>query len=180
MKTISLLLIFLVTTINAQIDTSHNFNLSESLNVNYQQIFKAQNITAEAFKSEIIKQTNIKNVEINDNTITGQIVDLKVNKTEDGPATPIFLREDFNADFTIEFKDNKYRVTITNIVFIDRQSLLAYNSDNAEVLKTNIEDLVVKKKKQKFKTSKTIDAALNYTNLHLTKLFTYKQTKDDW
>jgi hypothetical protein len=180
MKNISFLILFIATSINAQIDTAHNFNLSENLTVNYQQIFSAENITANDLKAQLSKQSGLKNIEIKDNQITGQIVDLKITYSKEGPAAPLFLRDHFNADFTIDIKQNKYRLTLTNIVFIDRQSALAYDTDNSEVLKTKIEDLVIKRKKQIFKTSKTIDAALNYTNIYLTKYFSYNAANNDW
>lgn len=185
MKTTLNILTLLITvfSINAQIKTLHNFNLTEDLTVNYQHIFNIKDVTAEDFKIFLSKKNNLKNITTSNNTITGQITDLKINHKKyqaDGPAAAIFLRDHLSANFIIEIKDNKYRITLTNIVFTDRESLNAYNTDNVEATKANIEDLVVKKKKESFKSSKSIVAALSYSNQFFMDFFKYRAQKSDW
>ena len=159
------------------------FLQAEQVTVNYQHIFNIKDVTAEDFKIFLSKKNNLKNISLSNNTITGQIIDLKINHKKyqaDGPAAAIFLRDHLSANFIIEIKDNKYRITLTNIVFTDRDSLNSHITDNIEATKSSIEDLVVKKKKETFKSSKSIIAALSYTNQFFIDFFKYRAQKSDW
>jgi hypothetical protein len=95
--------------------------------------------------------------------------------------THIILNHDLQADFIIDLKENRYRLTIKNMVFIDRSSLFANNAGNAEVNRMKLDDYMVKKRRQTFRTGKTINTGLGYANSHFKDFFKYEiAEKSDW
>lgn len=177
--------ISLFSTAHSQTDSLSNFILTEDLTVKYQYIFTQKDtITIKDLKKFIANKSNITNVEVEGNTITGNITNMRVNYEKYGGSymsTLIILNHDLNANFSIELKGNRYRLTIKDMIFTDKESLMAYDTANPDVNQTKLEDMVVKKRKQTFRTGGTITKGLNYTNQHFIDTFTYTTPKkDDW
>lgn len=177
--------ISLFSTANSQTDSLSNFILSQDLTVKYQYIFTQRDtLDIKDLNKFIASKSNINNVATEGNTITGNITNMRVNYEKYGGkymSTLIILNHDLNANFIIELKGNRYRLTIKDMVFTDKESLMAYDTANSDVNQTKLEDMVVKKRKQTFKTSGTITKGLSYTNQHFKDTFTYiTPKKEDW
>lgn len=185
MKQLTLiLLLFSSITINAQLDSLHNFILNNDLTVTYQQIFTSDSLTINDLKKFIASKSNINNVVIQENTITGKIENMRINYEKYGGkymSTLIILNHNLDANFIVEIKENRYRITIKDFVFTDTESLLAHNTNNTDVNKTKLNDYVVKTRKQTFKTGNTYTKGLEYCHQHFTELFSFsKPEKEDW
>lgn len=114
--------------------------------------------------SEFIKQTDI---------ISAKIKDALVDYKKYGGKwsnTAAFLNHPFFGDVSIVWKENTYRITISNMYF---------NTAGFGIMKCS--DLFTKKKGTEFDTSKNAVKAGVYIEKYLTDLFQLNQmNKEDW
>ena len=147
------------------LEQTENFFINGS-EVYWQKIFESKKDFNEI--KEIIKEkNNVKITEVTENKINGELNNFTMNYKKAGysyMSTPIILNESnkYSANFTIEFKDNKYRVTVRNVSSkgIDMYSFSGGLGISSNV-STTLEELALKKgqfKNQFIKTtSKIID-----------------------
>lgn len=93
---------------------AHNFK-TENGAIIWQKVYDTtDSVTMKSFGSAIAEATH------NVNTITGKIINSKVNYSISGVKRmqiPLYMNEPFGADVLIEYKSGKYRVTVFNISF---------------------------------------------------------------
>jgi dephospho-CoA kinase len=88
---------------------------------------------------------------------------------------------DSNGKLIVQTKDNKYRVLIKDIYFIDDVSLLSLNSKKEMDNRSDFSDFITKNSRSEFRTSNTIIKGIGYMNSYFSELFTYsKTTKENW
>lgn len=182
----SLILSILLTCnfINQTPEIKHNFSLTNTSTLSYNYIFiNKTDVNIEVITKHLKTLSNITKVELINNTITGNITNMRVNYENYGGKymnTLILLNQNLNANFTIEVKENRYKLTITNILFTDNESLFAHQSTNTSVNQSKLEDYTINRRKNKFKTNKTVDKGLDYCNQYFIDFFRYSPKKSDW
>jgi hypothetical protein len=164
---------------NGQLDTLHQFNISENFTVKYQAIFSTKDsLDIKSLYKYIKSKSNLSKINIQENTISGKITDMRINYEKYGGkymTTLIILNHDLNADFTLELKANRYRLTIKNMVFTDKSSAFAYNTTNSEVNNYKLDEYVVNQRKGKFKKGNTRTTGLKYCKMYFTDFFKYQK-----
>ena len=116
------------------INSVENFVI-ENNGVVYKKIFDLPNQSETELKKNILsfisKVPNVSNVRVIGDEIFGDISNLKVNYKKYGGSymsTLILLNHSMFGKLIVQTKDNKYRVLIKDIYFIDDVSLLSLNS----------------------------------------------------
>lgn len=112
------------------------------------------------------------------NLNNGKATNCKISKCN---GCSFFMGEEFNFDYTIDTKDNRYRIIAYNFRF---KNSLQYNIHGiiTDVKSNSLESFMIKKKNGNFRENNI--AFANFTNLddYLTSLFTPNLSKiqDDW
>ena len=178
MRKIILITLIVLTSINAEAqDEYDNFKI-ENRDVIWQKVFETK-LSKEEVITYLKENGNISYLEISDNKLTGQLTKVEADykgfgKTEMG--TTIYIaRSFFNAFTIIDFKDNRYRVTLKNIRLIQKYS----DALSEEGQKTSLKTYAVKNRKPLLRNSfkGSPSGILNYT---FTKIFTATKGSDDW
>ena len=118
-----------------------------------------------------------------ENEIIGQLKDLRINFKKYGKGGfPSFLRNSLSSDVTIQFKDNRYRLILKNIGFLDDYSygytistLTVIDSDNFTLLSE-----YYVKKDGTLKDGKMVERTLDVMDKHFSDLFSVRKIKEDW
>lgn len=151
--------------------------------VYWQKTFNKENTSKESlftiFEQYIIKNIKHDNLRTSENTLTFVVKEVKLNPKDFGykaMTTPIFVQSFQEYLCVVDFKDNKYRITIKNISFTNNQLGLGYFNDK-------LEELVIDKKKNNFKIHKNTDISFDilekfYTNTYNPDKITL--TSNDW
>jgi hypothetical protein len=113
--------------------------------------------------------------------IIGEIKDLRINFKKYGNSSgyPIFLRFSLSSDVLIQFKDNRYRVILKNIGFLDDVSLYSSKTFKESDNFTYLSEFYIKNDGT-MRTNTMVDKTLDVMNKHFTDLFTYKVVENDW
>ena len=176
MRKITIILFLFTSFLNSQ---NSNFIVESDGNIVLKKVFEANN-NINGLVKYLKTLSNIKLLE-SKNEITGQIENLRINYKKYGEkgSYPTFIRNSFSSDFRIQIRENRYRLIISNIGFLDDVSLyssITYKeSDNF----TYLTEYYVKNDGS-IRDSKMAIRTLDAINNHLTKLFTIKQIDDDW
>ncbi len=171
MKKITLIAVFLTGMLmTAQEKPYDNFNIDEK-KVVWEKVFDSE-LKEDSLRTIYLKKILWNENSSNYNVIDGNIV-LMVVKKEIGRAYPI----DYTA--RIYFKDNKYKVKISDISFNREGNSIAGYSFGNEL----IEYIVLKSKNSKWKTTnyaKKISSILNSHFLESYELTSEVAENDDW
>jgi len=174
MKKITLLLILLTSTIYSQkyIDTLYNFRLNEN-KIIWQKVFETKEKDLQnTFRKKVITNIKLENLQEIDNIISFSVIEDIIDFKKYGGkwgSTAIFVQYPNNYLVVIDFKHQKYRVTIKAISL----------KSEIQYMATDLKDYVIKK--NKIKNSKTNNKGLNYYNKHFIAKFTLKNsTNSDW
>ncbi len=91
------------------------------------------------------------------------------------------LKDELTADFKIEFKDKRYKVRVFNIRFYNTTQITLYGV-TTDVKDYGIENFLVKKRKDEFKTSRNAVRLTNLLNDYFIDLFSYEKNtkKNNW
>tara|TARA_B110000259_G_C13913497_1_gene361853 strand:+ start:327 stop:860 length:534 start_codon:yes stop_codon:yes gene_type:complete len=162
------------------ISQNSNFIVESDGNIVFKKVYVLEDNNKINLVNYLKTLSNIQITE-SDNEITGTIEDLRINFKKFGKkgGYPIFLRYSLSSNFRIQLKENKYRLIISNIGFLDDVSLyssITYKeSDNFTYLTEYYvkNDGSIRNNKMTIRTLDAIDK-------HLTTLFTIKQIDDDW
>ena len=160
----------------------------ENNGVVYKKVFEIPNQSESELKKNLLsfisKVPNVSNVKEVGDEIFGDITNLKVNYKKYGGSymsTLILLNHSMFGKLIVQTKDNKYRVLIKDIYFIDDVSLLSLNSKKEMDNRTDFTDFVTKNSRSEFRTGNTILKGLGYMNNYFTEIFTFSNTtKDNW
>jgi len=160
----------------------------ENNGVVYKKVFDLQNQSETELKKNILsfisKVPNVSNVRVVGDEIFGDISNLKVNYKKYGGSymsTLILLNHSMFGKLIVQTKDNKYRVLLKDIYFIDDVSLLSMNSKKEMDNRTDFTDFITKNGRSEFRSGNTIIKGLGYMNSYFTELFSYSNTpKENW
>lgn len=150
----------------------------------YERIYNIDSIAAGKIDTLLQQQLptakGITNVQSNNGAITCSIVDLIVNyKKYGGTAmgTAMFLNDPFTANVSIQIKEGKYKITVTNIVF----NLVVPTAYGISHVKQAAETTFLKNSSTEFKTRDKLIEAGKYMELQFNDIFTIKIIqKTDW
>lgn len=191
MKKLLITLSILITSITSfsqdELTSLENFVI-ENNSVVYKKVFELPNQTETELKKNILsfisKVPNVSNVRVIGDEIFGDINNLKVNYSKYGGSymtTLILLNHSMFGKLIVQTKDNKYRVLIKDIYFIDDVSLLSMTTKKEMDNRTNFTDFITKNGRSEFRSGNTIIKGIGYMNSYFTELFTYSNTiKENW
>ena len=164
------------------------FNLSETDNFEiengkliWQKVYETE-LTNEQLKERIKNSGNFKNLELSENGIIAEITNLSIDYKGYGSSemsTPIYVaRNSLNSFVQIEFKENRYRVTIKNIKLTQKYEDALSNQGEM----TDLEVFALKKRNTEFKSSflKKPSKIINFTFEKLTEFKVKAKDKDKW
>ena len=175
MKNIILRLTVFITPLIASGQVVNNFNVQDGTLI-WQKIYET-NLSTEDLNSYFSDSGLFGDLKSTDKAISGEIKLIDADFKGAGykeMTTPIYIsRSHFTGFLKIEFKDQKYRVTVKNIKMIQKYSDPL--SEKGEI--ESIETFAVNKKGElKYKFNKAPSKILDYTFLNL---FTVKKATDD-
>ncbi|MFN3801343.1 hypothetical protein [Belliella pelovolcani] len=157
----------------------HNFHL-ENQTIQYIKVFELKEFS----ENELIDKLNgylptvsgVSNIHFNGTVFTGKIENLEIDFKKYGGkwgTTWIPIQYPMNANLTIQVKDNRYRLLISNIecsMQVPPRTVFDFNS------------MATVKRGTEISTNKTIVQGLKYTDQFLTDKFNIsnKQLDNDW
>lgn len=157
----------------------HNFNI-EDYSVQYKKIFDlpetSENEIINNLNSYLPTISNLTYLQFNGNVFTGKIEGLFINYKKFGAKwakTWLALNHPMYGNLTIQVKDNKYRVIITEMEFFTTNVNLIYKVNNTINTNNNTTE---------FSKNKTIQQGLELMDLFFTEKFTFNKDKitEDW
>lgn len=173
MKKIILVLYFLPFFSISQI----NFKKEEN-KIIWQKVF-LETTTPEIAESNLLKSAVFSDVFVNDKEIIANFTDFKIDYEAAGyryRELPMYIsRMMLKGTAIIEFKEDKYRVTLKNLEITPLESGLLGEAGVYE----DFSYIAIKKRNQEYRTH-FIDIAEPIYTKEFTKLFTFKETKTDW
>lgn len=183
MKTTILLFFIYLTAFSQTKHTDTDFFLNDS-KMYWQHIYELPNKTTEEaikyFQKEVLSNFKQDNFQILDNTVSFEITDDKVNfKKYGGTAmgTAFLTQLYMNYLVVIDFKEDKYRVTVKEI-FLDNKS---YGTGR---MSGDISEFCTKKQATLFMTGKTVTTGLTYNDKHFLEKFNIEKSQPnstkDW
>lgn len=191
MKKIIVLLTLTIVSLSSYSQEGTNFVenfVIENNGVVYKKVFDLPNQSETELKKNILsfisKVPNVSNVRVIGDEIFGDISNLKVNYKKYGGSymsTLIVLNHSMFGKLIVQTKDNKYRVLIKDIYFIDDVSLLSLNSKKEVDNRSDFTNFITKNDRTEFRTSNTIIKGIGYMNSYFTELFTFSNLpKENW
>jgi len=156
-----------------------NFKLSESKDLIWQKIYET-----EASLDSVIKflktESFTSDLELNENTILGRSGKTKLSSTK-GVAMGAY--SSYDVFIKIDFKDNKYRVTISDVLFDPTVS--SVNSGMFSISQANqftLNDFAVRNNSQEIRGNNTAKNLLKILDKDFNSHFVVKKTikNDDW
>jgi len=171
-----LFIIFLITgSVHSQklVDSIFTFKAVDNELV-WQKIFTSEiDDLQNVFKKEVVTNMQLENLQEIDNTISFNVKGEKIDFKKYGGTwgnTAVFIQYPQNFLVVIDFKDDRYRVTVKSIKVDFTTS--GINSIN------DFEDYILKK--GKIKNNKYIKKMLSYCHKHYTNKFTINVKNEDW
>ncbi len=178
MKLLTLLTILLLLVQSTEEQQAQNFYL-ENQSIKYKKVFEMnelnQSVIVEKLNTYLPTVSGLTNIQFNGNVFTGQINILTVNYRRYGgkwATTWGALNHPMNANITIQVKDNKYRLVITDIKFISTSPYCVIHINKS----------ATKKKGTKITKNKLVLKGLEYIDKFFTEKFTIteKQINENW
>lgn len=179
-KIILFLLLFSINCFSQTKQPETNFYL-ENGKVYWQNIYEVpgKNIDdlIQYFRKEVLTDIKQDNFQIIDNTISFVIDNDKVNFKKYGGTTmgtAIFIQYYYKYLVVIDFKEEKYRVTVKDI-FLDNKNIMVRDSGN-------FEEYITKKKNTEFTTNSIAIKGLQYFHKDFLNKFNIntESKKNDW
>ena len=179
MKHILLILIITTTTLYSQ-SSYKSFEVESDGNIVFKKVFSLSEGTKESVINYLKTLSNF-DISNTDNDIEGTLKDMKVNfkKYGKGSGYPIFLRHSLSSDIRIQLKDDRYRVVISSIGFLDDVSLYSLSTYKESDNFTYLTEFYVKNDGT-LRSGKMVQKTLDVIENQFTDLFTIKETDDDW
>jgi len=174
MKKIIILFLLITGSVHSQklVDSLFTFKVVDN-EIIWQKIFTSEVESLQnTFRKQVVTNLQLENLQEIGSTMSFVVKDEKINFKKYGGTwggTAIYLQHPQSFLVVIDFKDNRYRVTIKSIK-------VDFTSVNLGVDK--LDDIILKK--GKFKNTKYVKKSLSYYHRHFTEKFTLKQKNDDW
>jgi hypothetical protein len=167
-------------------ESIYNFHL-ESQAVQYRKVFEVEFLS----EDELIDKLNsflptfsgLSNIQFNGTVFSGYInewdIDIKKYGAK-GISSWVMLSQKMNSKLTIQVKENRYRIVLSDIQFIAYDPLDFNNSKPFSV--TEMNNVATKKRGTEFSTSNTVLNGLELLDKFLTDKFdiSIDQLDDDW
>jgi len=168
------------------VDPVHNFYL-ENQKVQYRKVFEVEFLS----EDELIDKLNgylptisgLENINFNGTVFTGFINEWDIDIKKYGArsiSSWVMLSQKMNSKLTIQVKENRYRIVLSDIQFIAYDPLDFTNSKPFSVTEMNY--VATKKNGTEFSTSNTVLNGLELLDKFLTDKFeiSFDQLDDDW
>ena len=174
MKKLSIIFFLITSSVSSQklLDSLYTFKVVDN-EIVWQKVFTSDvKDLQNAFRKQVVASLQLENLQEIGSTISFVVKDEKIDFKKYGGTwggTAIFLQYPQNFLVVIDFKDNRYRVTIKSIK-------VDFSSANLGIDK--LDEIILKK--GKFKNTKYMKKSLSYYHRHFTEKFTLKQKNDDW
>lgn len=180
MNKISLFFLFAAYLGYSQSEVKENFIL-ENDHVFWQKVFPREKIQADSlknlFEAMVLPKLKYSKLDKNANQLSAQVEDDAIDYKKYGGrnlSTGVFAKQAHLYYFSVEFKDERYRVTISQIQNID---------SNVNSINEPFEE-AVSKNGSTFYSSKLVEKGLEIMNTYFTLKFTipqiYKPKESDW
>jgi hypothetical protein len=172
MKKLTILLL-LTSSVYGQkfVDSLYTFKVVDNSKIVWQKIFTNEiDDLQNAFKKEVISNLQLDNLQEIKNTITFNVKDEYIDYKKYGGKwgnTPAVLNHPHNFLVIIDFKDNRYRVTVKSIEAVIE----------AANMKMLYDDFL---SRGKIKNNKSNKLMYSYIHKYLIDKFTIKLKNDDW
>lgn len=155
-----------------------NFKLDDNKNVIWQKVYETENI--ENVKKAITSSFFTSN--LSDDNLIGQSPEVNLSSTK-GVAMGAY--SPYKVFIKIDLKENKYRVTVTDIVFVGMKTNIGGDGNvfgAALAQPSRLEDYAVKNKNNEFRKNGAATSLLKILNNDLDGYFTFNEQKsnDDW
>jgi hypothetical protein len=174
MKKIIIIVLLVTTNLYSQkyVDSLYNFK-TENGNIFWQKVFETkEEDSKKQFKDKLFLDLKTKDLKETEKKITFNIENESINFKKYGGKslfTAFYIQQTNNHVVKIDFKEHKYRVTITNLTSATMNT----------GVRMNLEEYVVRK--NQIKTAKTHKKGLKIYDKHFTEKFTIKETtQNDW
>lgn len=166
----------------------NNFKIDDLGEVQYIKVFEVQN--GIEFNTDILitflrTKSNLSNINLIDGNILGDIENVRINYKKYGGKymnTLIVLNHSMSGEFIIQLKENRYRLIIKDIKFLDDVSVYSTNSKKELDNLSYFSKVSTKNGGSKFKTGSIMTKGTGYMDKHFVEMFMYKKEtlNDDW
>lgn len=177
MKSILTFIALLTIIVSRAQDSFNNFKVTESNDLIWQKVYDID-VTTRDMYSYIKSIGSIKGIEMSEGVIYGEISELSLLYKEAGlkwSNTAMYVsRLNTFASFNIDFREGRYRVTVTGVKSAMPNTLEVTRNS---ISYTDLKDLAFSKGKVKKSFIDKESKAFDYT---FNKLFEYKKTDDNW
>lgn len=160
---------------------SQNNLIVNNNSISWQHVYDLDSVTTTKLVKTLNTIPSIKNIQYFDNQISAEIEGAKIDYEKYGGktlTTLTILNYNFDAKVIIDIKENKYRVTVLNMLFTDNWSVASQNTFT-NTRPEKLSDYVLKKDGS-FKKGKTYTNGLSYLDQDLLNMFTYTKSDNDW
>ena len=155
------------------VDTLYTFRVVDNSQIVWQKVFSSDiDDLQNSFKKEVVTNLQLENLQELGNTISFTVKNENIDFKKYGGTwggTAAFIKYPHNFLVVIDFKENRYRVTI-KLIKID------FSSEDLGII--DLETFLLKK--GKLKNNKLSKVSLSYYHKHFSDKFTLKQINDDW
>ena len=155
----------------------------------FERVYDCDSLNADEIEKMLVLNIptlkNITDFQNNKTIITAKIDGAKIDYQKYGGSiwsVPNFITFNMYGNVSIVWKEKKFRVTVTNINFLNgsfnknmNQSIIAQSLNEYSAT-----DVFTKNKGAEMRTNKKIEESGNYLQSHLSDLFTIKTVKKDW
>ena len=158
----------------------YNFYVNEDdATAVYRKVFESNNIKKKDFINYLNSLSNITLIETDGDDLLGEIKGMIINYKKYGGtlfSIPGYLLDELSASIRIQFKDDRYRVTIKNMKFYSSSTVdvgfgITVDTDN------NFSENAVNKRKGTLRQN--FKKGMLFMDSHFNDIFTYKENKED-
>lgn len=180
MKKITFLILLISSLINGQTEYS-GFTVEGDNNMTFKHVFELKETQSKQDLMRYLKTLSSVKISDAESDISGSIEGLKINKKKygDGKGYSGFMRYDLSSDFLIQFKNNRYRIILKDIGFMDNTTLYSMSTFKESDNYTSISNFYVKKDGT-IRQSKIMLRGLELLQNQFIDMFTIKEVNDDW
>ena len=171
---------FLIFLLPAVVFSQYNYLKLEKEKVIYERIYEIDSLSKEDLKMQLqlamSKVNNINNLQINETFISAELKNITIDYKKYGYSywkTPIPVNHPFSANVFVSFKDGKYRVTVSSMMFYISSGGMLDGPFTCETLLT--------KRGKKFSQDKTRITGGQIIEKYLDDTFMFEfDFNDDW
>lgn len=162
-------------------DTEYlNFEINSNGDLVWQKIYELD-VTLEELQQYFTNESFTSNIKLIDDIFSGQSKGRKIGVSKTSKWRTIGANLFYEAFISVEFKEGRYRVTLTDIKFsaVERYNLWSGGMQNQ---KTTFEESFISRRTGEFRNPGIIENSLTIYDKEFDNVFTLKENKieDDW